>query len=111
VGPPTKLGEWRALDRAGRLQWLDGAHRRFFANAPPPRVGRPTAHVIDGEDFDDLPGFLCAMGEAVNGPGGYFGRALRSGDATLLDHIVGYIDSARKRGHWMPAPGIVVVLE
>jgi RNAse (barnase) inhibitor barstar len=137
--------------------------------------------VIDGEDFDDFSGFLCAMGEAVNGPRGYFGADLQSfddclfggfgleapcrirwrnaarsrerlgpaalvaeletsitwideqddpedlapgraaclegielakrGDATLLDHIVGYIESARKRAHWMPAPGIVVVLE
>lgn len=31
---------------------------------------------IDGADISDLDTFFCALGEAVNGPGGYFGRTL-----------------------------------
>jgi hypothetical protein len=29
--------------------------------------------VLDGAAIEDLPAFLCALGEAINGPGGYFG--------------------------------------
>lgn len=31
---------------------------------------------LDGNSFGDVPGFLLALGEAVNGPGGYFGGCL-----------------------------------
>ena len=32
--------------------------------------------VLPGRVIGDLTAFLCAMGEAVNGPGGYFGQHL-----------------------------------
>ncbi len=31
---------------------------------------------LDGRDFSNLQEFLAALGEAINGPGGYFGRNL-----------------------------------
>lgn len=32
------------------------------------------AYHLDGRHVTDVPGLHCAMGEAVNGPGGYYGR-------------------------------------
>lgn len=31
---------------------------------------------LDGTHITDYPSFFCAIGEAINGPGGYFGRSL-----------------------------------
>jgi hypothetical protein len=84
--PPTQLGEWRSLDPAGRARWLREANARWFHEARA-GVGRPPpadTFVIDGNDFDDLSGFLCAIGEAVNGPGGYFGSDELSFDDCLF---------------------------
>jgi len=36
------------------------------------------AYEIDGERFQDTDDFYAIIGEAVNGPGGYFGRGLDS---------------------------------
>jgi len=84
VFPPRWKGEWRTLDLAGRQQWLARAKERHVAKGATPREGRPTEIVVDGELFDDLTGFFCAMGEAVNGPGGYFGADLMSFDNCLV---------------------------
>ncbi|MGW0700586.1 barstar family protein [Streptomyces sp. NPDC002867] len=35
-----------------------------------------TTYVIDGAEVTDLESFWTVIGEAVNGPGGYFGRSL-----------------------------------
>jgi RNAse (barnase) inhibitor barstar len=81
--PPSELGLWRELTEAGRQQWLLNARDRFFAQASgeQPAGQRPEnvppdhrVFTIDGADIVDFSSFLCAIGEAVNGPGGYFGR-------------------------------------
>lgn len=68
---------WRGLSRAQREQWLIAACNRHFKwmrrrqgwqDAEP-----GTVFLIDGAAIADYPAFLCALGEAVNGPGGYFG--------------------------------------
>ena len=43
-----------------------------------PRPDRPAGHAyeIDGRHITDEPGLHLALGEAVNGPGGYFGGCL-----------------------------------
>ncbi|MET7896988.1 barstar family protein [Streptomyces mirabilis] len=42
------------------------------------RTGRPAGHAyeLDGRHITDEPGLYLALGEAVNGPGGYFGGCL-----------------------------------
>jgi RNAse (barnase) inhibitor barstar len=84
--PPVSRGEWRGLDEDGRRQWLDCAHHRFFYDcsevAPSKSPGRVV--VLDGSIVDDLLGFYCAIGEAVNGPGGYFGRSMHGFDDCLF---------------------------
>lgn len=96
AGPPYHAGvherpagstSWCGLDDAVKLAHLTAARDRHVARA---RAGRPdepapgAVHVIDGRDFDDLLGFFCAMGEAINGPGGYFGLSLRAFDDCLF---------------------------
>ncbi|MEU0136211.1 barstar family protein [Streptomyces sp. NPDC006296] len=68
-------------------------------------------YVIDGSGITGLDGFWAAMGEAVNGPGGYFGRnldsfadCLRGGFGTPADgsFVIEWRDharSARALGH------------
>ncbi|MEG4145454.1 barstar family protein [Microcoleus sp. AT3-A2] len=83
--PPQSLNEWCPLDEAGRRSWLTYASQRFFdiggvlVSKAPGRV-----IVLDGSLFDTLLGFYCAIGEAVNGPGGYFGNSMMAFDDCLF---------------------------
>ncbi|MFM9265030.1 barstar family protein [Tychonema sp. BBK16] len=83
--PPQSLNEWCPLDEAGRRSWLNYASRRFFdtggvlVSKAPGRV-----IILDGSLVDTLLGFYCAIGEAVNGPGGYFGRSMEAFDDCLF---------------------------
>ncbi|MFL6073260.1 MAG: barstar family protein [Mycobacteriales bacterium] len=71
AGPPTGYGLWARYDRELRHQWAGAAlcHRR---RDQPDRPAGSTYH-LDGRHVTDIEGFYCALGEAVNGPGGYFG--------------------------------------
>jgi RNAse (barnase) inhibitor barstar len=80
----NKTGEWRMLRVDERVYWLERARREFHDVGPRTKHQRGTIFTIDGNDFDDLTGFLCAMGESVNGPGGYFGHDLQSFDDCLF---------------------------
>lgn len=51
------------------FKWL--RRRKKWDDAPAGSV-----FTLVGKDIVDLPAFICALGEAVNGPGGYFGDAL-----------------------------------
>lgn len=78
---------WCGLDDAVKFAHLTAARDRHFARARAGLLAEPApgaVHVIDGDDFDDLLGFFCAMGEAVNGPGGYFGLSLQAFDDCLF---------------------------
>ncbi|MFJ8214460.1 hypothetical protein [Streptomyces sp. NPDC096033] len=71
-GRPAVPNLWAAFDATGRARWLDPAlHHR----TGPDRPAGGTYH-LDGRHVTDYEGFFCALGEAVNGPGGYFGRCL-----------------------------------
>lgn len=41
-----------------------------------PAMGLMASHILDGAQMPTKSGFLCVLGEAVNGPGGYFGSNL-----------------------------------
>lgn len=75
--PPERSGMWRALSRAQREQWLIAARNRHFKwlkrrqGSPDAAPGR--VFVLDGSAITDFPALMCALGEAINGPGGYFG--------------------------------------
>lgn len=70
------LGAWTTLDETGRWAWLVRAHDRHFRQRR--RLSSPpgTTFELPGDQIFDLSSFFCAIGEAVNGPGGYFGQNL-----------------------------------
>ncbi|MFF5258564.1 barstar family protein [Actinomadura viridis] len=71
TGRPTQRNLWSEYDRTLRHEWAGVAlaHHRF--DAPDRPAG--TMFDLDGRFVTDVEGFYCAIGEAVNGPGGYFG--------------------------------------
>ncbi|MFI9175372.1 barstar family protein [Streptomyces lincolnensis] len=73
-GRPTEPNRWARCDTAARDFWLDTA-RENHPHGSPDRPAGTTYH-LDGRHITDRPGLFCALGEAVNGPGGYFGWGL-----------------------------------
>lgn len=71
AGGPAEAGLWTGYSSQLRHLWSGAAltHRR--TGAPDQPAGR-TYH-LDGRHVTDVEGFYCAIGEAINGPGGYFG--------------------------------------
>ncbi|GED90285.1 barstar family protein [Streptomyces sp. 6-11-2] len=82
AGPPETPGAWAGLDTRRREAWLDVVQERAFRR---PRPDQPAGHVyeLDGRHITDVPGLHLALGEAVNGPGGYFGGCLAALDDCL----------------------------
>ena len=83
---PATCGAWRGLSEEEKWTWLQSARDHHFASAT--RDSRSSSRsgqtfTIDGECIDDVPSFYCAMGEAVNGPGGYFGANTMAFDDAL----------------------------
>jgi hypothetical protein len=76
AGGPAEPNLWADLDRGGRLLWVQTAaiHRIRVPDRP-----AGTVFHLDGRFVTDYDAFCCALGEAVNGPGGWFG-----GDAFWL---------------------------
>lgn len=81
--PPATCGLWVHLAEPARREWLGAALEHAQKNMPllSKEVGRTV--VLEGELVDSLSGFFCAIGEAVNGPGGYFGRSFHGFDDCL----------------------------
>lgn len=71
AGRPTERNLWAGYDQALRHEWLRAA-LTYHAQEQPDVTPGGTFH-LDGRFVTDIEGFYCAIGEAVNGPGGYFG--------------------------------------
>ncbi|MFC6019552.1 barstar family protein [Plantactinospora solaniradicis] len=80
-GRPRVPNLWAGYDREVRHQWSGAALAHHRDGRPDRRAGR-TYH-LDGRYVTDVEGFYCAVGEAVNGPGGYFGWNLDALDDCL----------------------------
>ncbi|MFK0292445.1 barstar family protein [Streptomyces sp. NPDC090442] len=82
AGAPDALGDWVGLDTRRRWAWLDLVRGRGCRRT---RHGQPAgrAYAFDGRHLTDEPGLYLALGEAVNGPGGYFGGCLAALDDCL----------------------------
>ncbi|MFH9722895.1 hypothetical protein ACH4M4_08000 [Streptomyces sp. NPDC017254] len=65
-GRPTEPGSWRRLTGAARGEWLNQAARRSYGA---PEIDPDATYHLDGTDVVDEDSFLCALGEAVHGPG------------------------------------------
>jgi hypothetical protein len=72
VAPPARKGIWTELPLGSREGWLEvvGLYRRAGISRKSNDV---TEFLMDGSRIEDLTSFFCAIGEAVNGPGGYYG--------------------------------------
>ncbi|MFS8099492.1 barstar family protein [Lentzea alba] len=67
-GVPREKNLWAPFDSAGRRAWLNLTHDNQ-------RPTDPTGiHHLDGRFATDREGLHLALGEAMAGPGGYFGR-------------------------------------
>ncbi|HEX6685963.1 MAG TPA: barstar family protein [Candidatus Limnocylindrales bacterium] len=83
-GRPTERNLWAGYDRQLRHHWAGVAlsHRRAAPDRPP-----GTTYHLDGRFVTDVEGFYCAIGEAINGPGGYFGWNLDALDDCLRERF------------------------
>ncbi|MFG1681478.1 barstar family protein [Nonomuraea sp. NPDC049269] len=73
-GGPAEPNLWARYDRLLRHEWSGraGCHR---PQGLPDKPAGMTYH-LDGRFITDIDAFYCAIGEAINGPGGYFGGNL-----------------------------------
>ncbi|MEE1823709.1 barstar family protein [Streptomyces sp. BE20] len=92
AGPPQAPGAWAGFDTRHRGAWLDVVRERGCRRTHHARSAGH-AYALNGRHITDVPGLYLALGEAVNGPGGYFGGCL---DA-LVDCLRGTF------GHIAPA--------
>ncbi|GAA2782705.1 barstar family protein [Kitasatospora paracochleata] len=85
TGHLNRTGMWHDLTPEDRRAWLSVAlwsreyQRRGRPDAPAGQV-----FALDGRHVVDRDSFYCAIGEAVNGPGGYFGWNLDALDDCLF---------------------------
>ncbi|MEU6442085.1 barstar family protein [Streptomyces sp. NPDC047046] len=84
AGRLHRTGMWHELSPADRQAWLSVALRsreyRCGEKADAPAGG---VFTLDGRHIVDRDSFFCAIGEAVNGPCGYFGWNLDALDDCL----------------------------
>ncbi|NUS81339.1 MAG: hypothetical protein HOY75_00950 [Streptomyces sp.] len=71
-GPPTAPNQWAGYGTRERDIWLGCVYDRGFrASGPAAPAGR--VYELDGRHITDVPGLYLALGEAMRGPGRYFG--------------------------------------
>jgi hypothetical protein len=100
AGGPASPNQWAELGRSDRYLWVRAAeiHRR-------PTLEKPagTVYHLDGRHITDYDGFYCAIGEAINGPGGWFGGDLfRLHENAATGFRLIWHDSAVARTHLVP---------
>ncbi|MGW7024622.1 barstar family protein [Streptomyces decoyicus] len=84
TGHLNRTGMWHELSPEDRRAWLSVAlwsrayHRQGRPDSPAGQV-----FTLDGRHIVDRDTFYCAIGEAINGPGGYFGWNLDALDDCL----------------------------
>ncbi|MEU7167400.1 barstar family protein [Streptomyces morookaense] len=89
---PLEYGEWSQYSDEYRESWLHVVQNAWFtALRDATRYGTGDVVTIEGSDMTTRAGFYCALGEAVNGPGGYFG--------SNLDALASCLSSTLKSGH------------
>ncbi len=74
VDPPRRKGEWIKLSLAHRRGWIDVVRIHASTNLRS-YMWQPVV-LMDGAHVSDRSSFYCALGESMDGPGGYFGADL-----------------------------------
>ncbi|MGW7254142.1 barstar family protein [Streptomyces sp. NPDC054834] len=76
-GVAVEKGEWLQWPVSHHSAWLHVVQNAWFtSNRRAARYGVDEFAYLDGAHIATKSGFFCALGEAVNGPGGYFGSNL-----------------------------------
>jgi RNAse (barnase) inhibitor barstar len=75
--PLSKKNEWMRLSPKQRLAWLEVA-RLYPRNNPKSQDEQNAHYYLDATNLKDSTSFYCALGEAINGPGGYYGLNMDS---------------------------------
>ncbi|MEU3955388.1 barstar family protein [Streptomyces achromogenes] len=76
-GSPLVKGEWVRYPTESHDSWLHVVQNSWFETGhAAKRYGVGEICVIDGRQILGESSFYCALGESVNGPGGYFGSTL-----------------------------------
>ncbi|MDX3243098.1 barstar family protein [Streptomyces sp. ME18-1-4] len=78
---PASMNDWVNLPLGQREGWIEVARKCRKTSSPAKKDG---CYVLDGANIDDLASFYCGIGEAMNGPGGYYGSNLASLDDCLF---------------------------
>ncbi|MEV8378360.1 barstar family protein [Kribbella sp. NPDC056861] len=89
VGRPTEPRLWLRYDRVLRHHWSGAAlahHRQDSPDRPP-----SASYHLDGRGITDVESFYCAIGEAINGRGGYFGWNADSLHDITFDQLVTWL--------------------
>ncbi|MFE1859826.1 barstar family protein [Streptomyces anandii] len=74
---PIAYGEWARRPVDSHENWLHVVQNAWFTRRhSAARIRTDEVVTLDGDLITTRPGFYCALGEAVNGPGGYFGSNL-----------------------------------
>jgi RNAse (barnase) inhibitor barstar len=77
LGADLKKDEWLRLPINDQDAWLHVVQNSWFATGRrAARYGTDDVALLNGSHISTRTGFYCAIGEAVNGPGGYFGSNL-----------------------------------
>nr|WP_154957738.1 barstar family protein [Paenibacillus xylanexedens] len=75
--PLAKTNEWVGLSPKQRIGWLEVA-RLYRGTQLHSQERQNGIYHMDGTNIEDSASFYCALGEAINGPGGYYGFNLDS---------------------------------
>ncbi|QKV94101.1 barstar family protein [Streptomyces sp. NA02950] len=92
-GPPVASGAWKDLPAEAHRSWLHVVQQAWFSAGHRARVyGDADTYEIAGADLATIDSFYCALGEAVNGPGGYLGS-----NPSALDDCLSNSGGGRRR--------------
>ncbi|PYI56315.1 barstar family protein [Paenibacillus flagellatus] len=75
--PPASTNLWSSLTDHQREGWLEVV-RLYFKRNSNKKDEKHGVYSFDSTYVNDSTSFFCALGEAINGPGGYFGFDLLS---------------------------------
>ncbi len=78
-GGPSSKNIWSGYSFEQRRAWLEivGLYQTVNSTRVRSSQAKSIFH-LDGSFIVDYPSFFCAIGEAINGPGGYFGKCIDS---------------------------------
>lgn len=88
VALPRDTGEWARYPPKFHGDWMHVARKAWFTAGREAKRYGDMIDEINGENLSNMDSFYCAIGEAANGPGGYFGANLDALEDCLINSEV-----------------------